>query len=76
MKLLTYFEKVMYNRLISFLEKEKILYEKQFGFRKKHSTYMALMILIDKLIKSLEKGEYILGIFLETKVKYNSALVL
>ena len=59
------FEKVMYNRLISFLEREKILYEKQFGFRKKHSTYMALMILIDKLIKSLEKGEYILGIFLD-----------
>merc|ERR1712237_43399 len=26
---------------------------------------MALMILIDKLIKSLEKGEYILGIFLD-----------
>ena len=50
------FEKVMYNRLIAFLEKEKIIYQKQFGFRKKHSSYMALMILIDKLIKSLEGG--------------------
>ena len=59
------FEKVMYNRLISFLEREKILYEKQFGFRKKHSTYMALMILIDKLIKSIENGEYVIGIFLD-----------
>ena len=29
------YEKVMYNRLIDFLEAEKILYEKQFGFRKK-----------------------------------------
>ena len=55
----------MYNRLIDFLEKEKILYEKQFGFRKKHSAYMALMILIDKLIKSLENGEQIIGIFLD-----------
>ena len=45
------FEKVMYNRLISFLEFNKILIENQFGFRKKCSTYMALAVLIDKVIK-------------------------
>ena len=43
------FEKVMYNRLISFLEFNKILVENQFGFRKKCSTYMALAVLIDKV---------------------------
>lgn len=59
------YEKVMYNRLMDFLEKEKILYEKQFGFRKKHSTHMALMLLMDKLINSLEKGEFIVGVFLD-----------
>ena len=59
------FEKAMYNRLIEFLENLKILYEKQFGFRKKHSTYMALMILIDKLIKCIENGEYVVGVFLD-----------
>ena len=55
----------MYNRLIDFLEKQKILYEKQFGFRKRHSTYMALMILIDKLIKCMENGEFVIGVFLD-----------
>ena len=50
------FEKVMYNRLISFLEFNKILIENQFRFRKKYSTYMALAVLIDKVIKSLESG--------------------
>ena len=37
------FEKIMYNRLINFLDKHQILYSYQFGFRKSHSTYMALM---------------------------------
>ena len=48
------FEKAMYSRLVNFLEMHKILYEKQFGFRKKHSTYMAQLIRVDNLIKSLE----------------------
>ena len=59
------FEKAMYSRLVNFLEMHKILYEKQFGFRKKNSTYMAHMILVDNLIKSLENGEYALGVFLD-----------
>ena len=59
------FEKVMYNRLISFLEFNKILIENQFGFRKKCSTYMALAVLIDKVIKSLESGDYMIGVFLD-----------
>ena len=59
------FEKAMYSRLVNFLEMHKILYEKQFGFRKKRSTNMALMILVDNLIKSLENGEYVLGVFLD-----------
>ena len=59
------YEKVMYNRLIRFLEDFNILFENQFGFRKLHSSYMALMVLTDKLIKSLEKGEFVIGVYLD-----------
>ena len=59
------FEKRMYNRLTDFLETQKLLMEKQLGFRKNHSTYMALMLLVDNLIKSIENGEYVLGVFLD-----------
>ena len=59
------FEKIMYTRLLDFLKKYKVLFKYQFGFREKHSTYMALMILMDKLISSLEKGEYVVGVFLD-----------
>ena len=44
------FEKIMYNRLIAFLDTYKIIAENQFGFRKMHSSYMALMTMMDKLI--------------------------
>ena len=59
------FEKFMYNRLLNFLEEHKFFVNEQFGFRKSHSSYMALMTLMDKLIESLDKGEYIMGIFLD-----------
>ena len=59
------FEKVMYNRVLDFLEKYKILYELQFGFRKSHSTHMALMLLLNKLTDALEQGRCAIGIFLD-----------
>ena len=39
----TVLEKIMYNRLIKFLDKNDILYENQFGFRSKLSTRDALI---------------------------------
>ena len=59
------FERVMYKRVFDFLDDHNILYEKQFGFRKKHSTHMALMVLIDKLISCIQKGEFVIGVFLD-----------
>ena len=56
----------MYDRLLNFLERYKILYDKQYGFRKKkHSTYMALITVMDKLMNAIENGEYVIGIFLD-----------
>ena len=57
-------ERVMYSRLIEYLETFRMLLDNQFGFRKWHSSYMALMQLMHQLIKSLEKGETVIGVFL------------
>ena len=59
------FERIMYISLRNFLNEYKILFSYQFGFRKSHSTYMALMTLMDNLIDFLDKGEYVIGIFLD-----------
>ena len=59
------FEKVMYSRLNNFLEQQKILIKNQFAFRKYHSSYMALMIMMDEIIKALNNDDCVVGIFLD-----------
>ena len=59
------YEKVMYKRLMDFLEEQKILYNKQFGFRKGHSTYMPIMLLVDRLVRAMERGDFVIGLFLD-----------
>ena len=59
------FEKVFYSRLYNFLKAQKILYKHQFGFREKHSTYMALLVLMDKIINAIEDNKFTIGIFLD-----------
>ena len=58
-------ERLMHRRLISFLEKFKILYAYQFGFRKKHSTSLALIDIIDNILEDLESGNYVAGLFID-----------
>ena len=41
----------------------KILVNQQFAFRKLHSSYMALMILMEKLLTALENNDTVVGIF-------------
>ena len=57
------FDKLMYNRVNDFISNLKILHAFQFGFRKKHSTYLAHLILLDRITKSLDTGETALGIY-------------
>ena len=60
----------MYNRLINFIQKKNILYDKQFGFRAHHSTDHAILSIIDKIQLAVEERSYSCGIFLDLK-SYN-----
>ena len=55
----------MYNRLLSFIDKQSILYAYQFGFRMQRSPNLALIILVDRISKALENGDFVLGLFLD-----------
>jgi hypothetical protein len=59
------FERVIYIRLFEYLEKNEILSNSQFGFRKGHSTITALIVLIDKILAGFNKGDITLGIYLD-----------
>ena len=56
-------ERLMYNRLIEFINANDLLYEYQFGFQKGKSTHMALIFLIDKITEALDQGNCVIGIF-------------
>ena len=58
-------ERLMYNRILTFINKHDILYRYQFGFRQNYSTNLALRTLIDKSSESLQKRECVLGVFLD-----------
>ena len=61
------YEKIMYNKVITFLDRYNILYQNQFGFRQQHSSHHALITLVDKITKSLDHGDIVIGIFLDLK---------
>ena len=58
-------ERLMYNRLIHYINENRLLYKLQFGFQKGRSTEMALIVLMDHLSEALDKGEYVIGVFLD-----------
>ena len=51
--------------MTNFFDKNNVIYNKQFGFRKKHSTVHALNTAVTQIIKSLNKNDIVLGIFLD-----------
>ena len=66
------FEKVMYNHIISFMNKNDVLYDKQFGFRQKHSTQQAIIMLVDKITRSLDGGDIVISVFLDLKKAFDT----
>ena len=58
-------EKLVYNRLYSFLDKSNAINEHQFGFRKKHSTSYLTSLLTASIATSFENKMNTLGIFLD-----------
>jgi len=65
-------EKLMYTRLENFVIKYKILCENQFGFREKHSTFMALLNIIDHITQRLDSKEFSLGIFIDLSKAFDT----
>ena len=58
-------ERLMYDRLISYMLKNHILFEYQFGFQKGKSTLMAFITPVDRITEALDNGDYVVGVFLD-----------
>ena len=59
------FERLICKQLVHFLEKYKLLYLFQFGYRKLHNTTLALIELTDRIRSSIADGDIALGLFID-----------
>ena len=58
-------EKLVYIRIIKFLNKTNIFSHFQFGFREKHTTTHAILHFIDKIGNALDNHLHTIGVFLD-----------
>ncbi len=65
-------EKVIYNQLITFINNQDILYEKQFGFRTQHSAEMTILLITDKIQRAIDDGMFASGIFLDLSKAFDT----
>ena len=66
------FERLIYSRLLDFLNKFSILSKNQFGFRKNHSSSLAPIQLYDRISSAIDSGEYTVGIFLDLSKAFDT----
>ena len=59
------FEKLIHKRFVNFLDKHNVLYHKQFGFRKQHSTINALNTAVTQVVNALNNKKSVIGVFLD-----------
>ena len=68
------FEKLIHSRLTNFFEETNVLYNKQFGFRKEHSTVHALNTAITQIINSLNNNEVVVGLYLDFSKAFDTVM--
>ena len=66
------FEKVIFERVYKYLEIYNLLYEKQFGFRKKHSTNHALISITEQIREALDNKKVATGIFVDFQKAFDT----
>ena len=66
------FEKLMHKRLYDFLDEHKVLFEKQFGFRRFHSTAHSLIEITEKIKETIDDGKFGCGIFIDLKKAFDT----
>ena len=65
-------EKLVHKRMIKFLEDNKILYDRQFGFRCKHSTVHGLITITEDIKKSIDNGKLTCGVFIDLQKAFDT----
>ena len=65
-------EKLTHKQLYSFFEDHNVLYDNQFGFRKRNSTVYALMEITERIKETVDTGKFGCGIFIDLKKAFDT----
>ena len=65
-------EKILYTRMYSFLEKNKLLNPNQFGFRHNHSTARSLIKLTENIKRHLDDKKLVAGVFIDLEKAFDT----
>ena len=66
------FEKIIYKRLYNFFNKYNILNFNQYGFRKNHSTAMAIYDILESKLSNLDKNKVSCAIYLDLSKAFDT----
>ena len=62
----------MYSQIIQFLEYKKLIYYKQFGFRKNFATAYAIINLIERLQSAFDNNKFVFRVFTDFEKAFDT----
>ena len=66
------FEKVVFNQLYDYFQRNDLFYSSQYGFRKLHSTEFAALELTDRILKDIDDKNISLAIFMDLSKAFDT----
>ena len=66
------FERLLYNRMKEFIDKNNILCTSQYGFRQGHSTEHAILDIVNAIQSNMDKGAFSCGVFIDLKKAFDT----
>ena len=66
------FEKLIFNRMKSFIEKNNLFCPSQYGFRKAHSTEHAILDIVNTIQTNMDKRLFSCGVFIDLKKAFDT----
>ena len=66
------FERVLKTRLTEFMDRHEVIIPGQYGFRKRHSTAMAVLDMVEKVRMAWAEKKIALGVFIDLKKAFDT----